>query len=186
MVQTASDDDGRIDNAVALASDVSLPNAEYQKTATIGIPSPARPPFRSSDIPARSSVTKGSSDLPSIFPPKPAVHTHKTFAEQSPWERSLDGRHEAAQNYSTTFSAQPEKSMPEHHNPQGRPFPHKYKDLEKGSHESPLRQPGHHATNQIPTSKVEYSHSDICSDDSDAESHSLWILVSPPSSESPS
>ena len=180
MIQTASNEYGRIDDADVRASELPLPDTKRQTTARTVIPSPARLYSQPSDIPATSPATRHSSNPPSLSPLELAVHVRGSHFDRSPWERTLAGGHGIIGNGSTTLLSQAEDSTSERHNPRHQAISHDSHDPEKGSCEPPRSQPSYHTSPQPPFSKIEYIYSDISSEDSNTESHALWILVSPP------
>ena len=177
MIQIASNEYGRIDEADIVASNLPLPDVKRQKNAIKRIPSPARPHHQLSDLSARSVVNRLPSHPSTLSPLEPAVHIRGPPAEQSPWERSLDGGHGTSGDHNTTLPSQIEDDTSETRAYWHETASYNSQDPEKGFHKNTLRQPSHHTLHE-PLSKVEYTYSDITSEDSDLESRALWILVS--------
>lgn len=181
MTPTASKECGRTDQTKVPVSGPLLPDVESQQMAMAGVPSSVHPPHQPSFLPPRPSVARYSPKL-SPFPPlEPALHMRGLPVEQRTWSGRLEDGQGAMGDPRLSLPVQAVKAVSEYQSPRRETVTHRPEDPEKGCLEESARtarQYNHHATPQLPAVKIKYIYSDVSEEDSDAEEHTVWILVS--------
>ena len=184
MVFTACGEDVKTDSLESPTSAFLLPNAERQNGIITGVPGPVRLPRPPSSLPEKSSVARLSSKPLSFSPAQPAVEPAlQACCSPAEWDRPLDLKNGQRKSggRGTNLAAHATNAKLEYQNPRHETVQYDYKDPEKGFPEDTTEQNRPSPTPHHPPLRIKHIHSgstDIEDEDSTAENHAKWILVS--------
>jgi hypothetical protein len=157
-----------------------LPEAEGQKTAFTGVPATARLSHQPSPLPARPSVARylsKPSHLSPLSPLEPALHMCGSPVERCPCPGSLKNGHGPIGDCSMDLPALARNGVSENQSARRETVTDRSKDPEKGFLEDRARQYNANTTAQLPASKIKYIYNDVSEGISDAEEHTVWVVV---------
>lgn len=153
------------------------PEAEGQKTAFTGVPPTARLPRQPSPLSTRPSVAKHLSKNSPVSPLEPGLHTCRCPVEPCRCPGSLETGHRTVGDCSMDLPALARNGVSEYQYARRETVTDKSRDPEKGFPKDGARQYNNNTTAQLPPSKIKYIYSDESDGISDAEEHTVWVMV---------
>jgi len=177
MTPKASKECWRTDHIEIPFSGPLLPEAEGQKTAFTGVPATARHSHQPLPLPARPSVARYLPKPSHLSPLEPALHMCGSPVERCPCPGSLKNGHGTIGDCSMDLLALARNGVSENQCARRETVTDRSKDPEKGFLEDRARQYNDNTTAQLPASKIKYIYSDVFEGISDAEEHTVWVVV---------